>query len=287
LAATILFAPGGTIELHSDIVPAPKQLPVSICMIAGNEAARITRALESVAGWAGEIIVVLNDDVRDGTDRIAESFGAKVFREPWKGHIAQKNSAAEKASQDWILGLDADEAVSAELAEEIQKLFAASDRVQPFCAFSFPRCTCYCGRWIRHGDWYPDRKVRLWKRGRARWGGIDPHDAVIPDGPVGGLKNDLLHYSMQNLNHHVRKTMEYSDIFARQKLAAGQNAGTLTLWFRPWWRFVRGYFLRQGFLDGWQGYAIARVTALETFLRYAKIREARVEPMGKDVRVSD
>jgi glycosyltransferase involved in cell wall biosynthesis len=254
-----------------------QRLPLSVCMIAGNEAHRIRRALESVAGWMAEIIIVLNDDVSDGTDKIAESFGAKVFREPWKGHIAQKNSAAQKAAQEWILGLDADEEISTGLRDEIQKAFSEPEKLKPFAAYNFPRCTFYCGRWIRHGDWYPDRKVRLWRRGQASWGGIDPHDAVLVRGRVGRLQNDLLHYSMDDLNHHVRKTVAYSDIFARQRIKRGQNAGALGMWFRPWWRFVRGYFLRLGFLDRWQGYAIARMVAFETFLRYAKVHEAQPE----------
>ncbi|HZT23127.1 MAG TPA: glycosyltransferase family 2 protein [Verrucomicrobiae bacterium] len=170
------------------------KLPISVCLIAGNEARRIRRALESVAGWTSEIIVVLNDDVNDGTDKIAESFGAKVFREPWKGHIAQKNSAAARAGAEWILGLDADEAVSPELREEIEKRFAAPENLQPFAAFSFPRCTFYCGRWIRHGDWYPDRQIRLWRRGIAppavmlyepTGHGSGPLPAAIPTGANG------------------------------------------------------------------------------------------------------
>jgi glycosyltransferase involved in cell wall biosynthesis len=264
-------------RMETKAVSNQQLLPVAVCMIAGAEASRIRRALESVAGWTGEIIVVLNDDVADGTDKIAESFGAKIFREPWKGHIAQKNSAADKASCEWILGLDADEEVSAALRGEIQELFSAAEKMKPFAAFSFPRCSYYCGRWIRHGDWYPDRKVRLWRRGQARWGGINPHDAVQVSGRVGCLNSDLFHYSMNDLDHHVRKTMAYSDIFARRQLECGRGGG-FEMWFRPWWRFVRGYFLRLGFLDGWQGYAIARIVALETFLRYAKIRAAQKSP---------
>lgn len=260
------------------------QLPISVCVIAGNEARRIRRALGSVAGWTGEIIVVLNSDVSDGTDVIAAEFGAKVFREPWKGFVGQKNSAAGKAAQEWILGLDADEEISTALREEIQKLFSEPEKLATFAALSFPRCSFYCSRWIRHGDWYPDRKVRLWRRGQASWGGIDPHDTVLVRGRVGQLRNDLLHYSMENLNHHVGKAIAYSDIFARQKLADGRRVGALELWFRPWFRFVRGYFLRLGFLDGWQGYAVARMIALETFLRYAKIREAQAKDAGNDLR---
>jgi glycosyltransferase involved in cell wall biosynthesis len=247
-------------------------------MIAGAEAARIRRTLASVADWAGEIIVVVNEDVSDGTDKIAARFGAKVFREPWKGHIAQKNSAAQKAGGEWIFGLDADEVVSPELAAEIKKLFSSPEKLSDFTAFSLPRCSFYLGRWIRHGDWYPDRKIRLWRRGQASWGGTDPHDAIQTQGAVGWLRGDLFHYSMENLNHHVMKTMAYGDIFARQR--ADRNIGVLDLWFRPWWRFVRGYFLRRGFLDGWQGYAIARMAAFETFLRYAKVREAQTGKGG-------
>jgi glycosyltransferase involved in cell wall biosynthesis len=250
-------------------------LPISVCLIAGAEAPRIRRALESVAGWTAEIIVVINDDVTDGTDKIAAAAGAKVFREPWKGYVSQKNSAAQKAAQEWVLSLDADEAVSPALRAEIQKLFAAPEKSRPFAAFSLPRCTFYCGRWIRHGDWYPDRKVRLWRRGRVEWRGPNVHESVLVNGAVGRLKNDLLHYSMENLNHHLRKSVHYSDLSARQRLENGENAGVLKMGSRSWWRFVRGYFLRLGFLDGWQGYVIARMVAFETFLRYAKIRESR------------
>jgi len=250
-------------------------------MIAGAEAARIRRALDSVAGWVEEIIVVINDDVTDGTDQIAASCGAKVFRESWKGHIAQKNSATQKAGQEWILSMDADEVVSPELRNELQTLFSGPEKLRPFAAFSFPRCTFFCGRWIRHGDWYPDRKVRLWRRGRAHWGGVNPHDKLIVNGRVGKLQPDLLHYSMDNLNHHARKAILYSDLFAQQWVKGGQGAGALAMGFRPGWRFVRGYFLRLGFLDGWQGFVIARMVAFETFLRYAKVREAQAAAAGR------
>jgi len=248
--------------------------PISICMIAGNEAARIRRTLESVAGWAAEIVIVINDDVTDGTEKIAAEFGAKVFRESWKGFGPQKQSAAEKCTQPWLLNLDADEAVSPELRLEITSLMSDERRSHAHAAYSFPRCTFYCGRWIRHGDWYPDRQIRLWRQGRAHWPTAMVHEKLQVGGTIGRLRNELLHFSMDNLNHHVRKMMDYSDIFARQQ--AGRNIGALELGFRPWWRFVRSYLLRRGFLDGWQGYAVARLAAQEVFLRYAKIREAQV-----------
>jgi glycosyltransferase involved in cell wall biosynthesis len=252
-----------------------QQLPISVCIIAGNEAQRIRRALDSVSGWVAEIIVVINDDVADGTDKIAVKFGARVFREPWKGYVAQKNSASEKATQPWLLGLDADEVVSPALRDEIIKVFTRPPGDSQLAAYSFPRCTFYCGRWIRHGDWYPDRKVRLWRRGCAEWRGQNVHETAVVQGAIGKCKNDLLHYSMDNLNHRVRKAVNYSDLFAQRRVESGQGASVLAMGFRPWWRFVRGYVLRLGFLDGWQGYVIARMVAFETFLRYAKVREAQ------------
>ncbi|MCX6885687.1 MAG: glycosyltransferase family 2 protein [Verrucomicrobia bacterium] len=251
---------------------ATQPSPITVCLIAGNEAARIGRALASVAGWASEIVVVLNEDVSDGTDRIAESHGAKVYREPWKGHIAQKNSAAEKATQPWLLGLDADEEVTAELRDEIGALFGYESE-DHITAYSMPRCSYYCGRWMRHGDWYPDRKVRLWRRGKGQWAGKNPHDKLVVSGSVGRLRGDLLHHSMTDLDHHVRKASQYSALFADQSNPEAPKVGVISLWFRPMWRFLRCFFIRLGFLDGWQGYLVAYMVAFETFLRYAKVRE--------------
>lgn len=250
------------------------RLPLSVCMIAGAEAARIGRALESVSSWTTDIHVVLNEDVSDGTDAIAQKFGAAVHREKWKGHVEQKNSALAKATQPWVLGLDADEVVSDELRSEIFGLFGEGNRLDAHAAFSFPRCTWVCGRFIRHGDWYPDRQTRLWKRGLASWAGENPHDKLEVDGSVGRLRGDLLHYSIQSLNQQLGKIPSYTDAFVRQRLARGQRAGWWALLSRPCWTFFRGYFLRLGFLDGWQGYYVARMNAFTTLTRYAKLREA-------------
>ena len=244
-------------------------------MISGAEAHRIRRTLDSVSGWVQEIIVVINDDVTDGTDQIALSYGAKVFREPWKGHIAQKNSAADKATQPWILGLDADEVVSPALRSEFAGLLAGNGRDGKAAAYSFPRCAFYCGRWIRHGDWYPDRQTRLWKRGQARWGGIDPHDKLLVDGAVEQLRQELLHYTAETINHQIVKTMKYADDFVRHCAEQNRTVTFIDLLARPVWRFWRAYLFRLGFLDGWQGLAIAWLTAFYTFLRYVRVREVQ------------
>ena len=252
----------------------PNRLPISVCLISGAEAERIGRALSSVAGWTSEIIVVLNQEVNDGTEQIAAKQGARIFREPWKGHVAQKNSVARKATQDWILGLDADEVVSDSLREEIQTLFSNTARLARCSAFSFPRLTWFCGRWIRHGDWYPDRGTRLWRRGKAQWGGVDPHDKLLVQGPVGALGSDLLHYNATSLDGQLAKIIAYSDDFVRDALKRRRKPGWYDIAFRPGWRFFRSYFLRLGFLDGWQGYYIAWMTAFYSATRYAKLRTA-------------
>ncbi len=252
-----------------------KRLPISVCLISGAEAHRIGRALSSVAGWTSEIVVVLNEEVEDGTEKIAHEYGAKVFREPWKGHIAQKNSAAQKATQPWLLALDADEAISPELRAEIEQLFIISHSAPPHTAYRFPRCTFYCGRWIRYGDWYPDHQTRLWQRGQARWSGVDPHDRLEVEGVIGRLQKDLLHFSNDSINHHIRKIIPFSDEFVRQH-ATRNSLAVLDLAIRPAWRFVRAYFFRLGFLDGWPGYYIACLNAFSAVTRYTKIREARL-----------
>ena len=253
-------------------------LPISVCMISGAEAHRIGRALESVAGWAAEIVVVLNHDVQDGTENVVAQHGGRVFREPWKGHVAQKNSAAEKTSQPWMLGLDADEVVSPPLRTEIESLFRDPARGAAHAAFEFPRCTRYHGRWIRHGDWYPDRQRRLWRRGAARWGGVDPHDRLEVQGSIGRLRGDLLHYSMESFDHQIAKTVAYADDFVRHAKLGHRRITHFDLLVRPTWRFLRAYVLRLGFLDGWQGYSVAWMTAFYTFLRYAKARAAEEAP---------
>lgn len=256
-------------------------LPISVCIISGAEAHRIGRALTSVAGWTSEILVLLNEEISDGTDKIAEKHGAKVFREPWKGHIAQKNSAQAKASQPWILGLDADEAVSPALRAEIELLFANPASAPQHVAYRFPRCTYYCERWIRHGDWYPDRQTRLWRRGYAHWAGMDPHDRLEVGGSVGRLRSDLHHFTNESINRHVQKIIPFSDEFVRQHIAAGKTASAFDLAIRPLWRFVRAYFFRLGFLDGWPGYYIACLNAFSSVTRYAKLREAA---LGKEIK---
>lgn len=253
------------------------RLPISVCIVAGNEAHRIRRALDSVAGWTSEIVLAIDDKVTDGTDRIARSYGAKTVSQPWRGHAAHRNFASANAAQPWLLAIDADEVIPPVLRDEIIRLFEQNKLNPPCAAYRFPRCTFYHGRWIRHGDWYPDRKARLWQRGRADWGDTHLHESLVVNGTTGDLKNDLLHHSMESLEHEMKKTMLTVDYFVQECAAKKKKIHWGDVVFRPPWRFFRSYILRLGFLDGWQGLAIARIIAIYTFLRYLKVYQLQNE----------
>ncbi len=251
------------------------KLPISVCIIASNEAHRIGNTLKSVRDWTSEIIVVINDTVTDGTDKVVESFGGKVFREPWKGFLNQKNSASDKCTQPWLLNLDADEVVTPGLQQEIAAVVAQAEA--SCVAYEFPRCAFYLGRWIRHGDWYPDRVLRLWRRECARWGGIEPHTKLEVNGRIGRLRSDLLHFTNESITRQISKiTFNHVD-FVKRHRAKGKSVGFFELAVRPPWRFLRAYFFRLGFLDGWQGFYIANLSAFSTLTRYTMVREAEVE----------
>jgi len=253
----------------------PLKLPISVCIIASNEAHRIGATLKSVQSWTSEIVVVINDNGTDGTDKVVESFGGKVFREPWKGFLNQKNSAADKCTQPWLLNLDADEVVTPELQQEI--IAVVGQNSPRHAAYEFPRCAFYCGRWIRHGDWYPDRVLRLWRREAARWGGIEPHTKLEVQGRIGRLRSDLLHFTNENITRQISKITFNHVAFVQRRRASGKSVGFFELAVRPPWRFLRAYFLRLGFLDGWQGFYIAKVSAFSTLTRYVMVREAEQE----------
>lgn len=245
-------------------------------MVSSAEAHRIARALESVSPWAAEIVVVLDAAAKDGTDAVARQFGAKVFVEPWKGFIRQKNSAAQKCAGPWLLNLDADEVVTPALQAEIEAILTSS--AVPHAAYEFPRCTYYCGRWIRHGDWYPDRVCRLWKRGQASWVGEEPHARLEVNGTIGRLRSDLQHFSNETIARQIAKIAPYQVETVKRRTREGRSTGFFDLALRPWWRFFRAYILRLGWLDGWQGFYIACLSSFSTLTRYAMLHEARVQP---------
>jgi glycosyltransferase involved in cell wall biosynthesis len=256
------------------------KLPISVCIVASNEAHRIRPALDSVKDWTSEIIVAIDDKVTDGTNKAAEACGAKVFSQPWHNCAAHRNFASAHATQPWLLALDADEVVSERLRDEIIAVFKDLDHRQPPAAYSFPRLSFFCGRWIRHGDWYPDRKVRLWRKDAGDWQG-DPHEKLVLLGRVIPLRSNLLHYSNESIDHTLKKIGHFSSMFVRQCQTEQRRVGWADLAIRPFWKFFRAYILRLGFLDGWPGYFIAWLNAFSTVARYAKVIEVRSEQPSK------
>ena len=252
------------------------RLPISVCIIAGNEAHRLGRTLESVKAWTSENVLVIDDKVKDGTDKVGEAHGARVFCHPWRGHAAHRNFATEQATQPWILAIDADEVVSDQLREEIMTCFKAGAGNLSPVAYSFPRLSYFCGRWIRHGDWYPDRKARLWRKGAGEWVG-NPHERLVVRGQTVPLHGDLLHYSNESIDQFLGKMEHITSLFVRQYQEKNRHPGWLDLTFRPFWKFFRAYIIRLGFLDGWPGYLIASANAFSTLVRYAKAREAEID----------
>ena len=248
-------------------------LPISVVIIAKNEAHTLPRCLASVQGWVAEIVVALNN-THDASETIAKTAGAAVHQLPWQGYRDTKNAALALAQQPWVLSLDADEEVSPALRDALTAFFARTDH-DSFAGARFPRKVWFIDRWITHGDWYPDLSLRLLHVGRARWGGdAIVHEKVESDGPVATLRGDLHHYSFPTLASHVAKINPFADLFVRQQQAKGGRFSVIAAVFRPFWRFFRAYVLKLGFLDGYPGFYIAVATAFGAFVRYSRLYEA-------------
>ncbi len=229
----------------------PKTL--SVALITRNEAANLPRALVSVR-WANEIVVV-DSGSTDATLEIARNAGARVFEEPWKGFAAQKNSAIARTTGDWILSLDSDEEVSPELASEIQKLLAGEPA---FSAYRIPRLNHFLGRALRHGGYWPDPKLRLFRRGAAQFEERQVHETMRADGPDGLLRGHLIHHCYPTMDDYIEHMNRYSGINAEMLIASGR-ASRSWIWLvwnglvNPTATFVYNYIFRLGFLDGREG----------------------------------
>ena len=251
------------------------KLPLSIALIAHNEERNIDRCLKSVAGIASEIVLVIND-CTDRTVEIAKSYGAKVHTDTWHGHRDQKNIALEKTTQLWVLAIDADEELSDELREEIVEFIQADDPA--YAGAYFPRKVWFLGRWITHGDWYPDHSLRLIRKDKGRWGGSREHDSMKLEGKAKKLQADLHHYSNPTLNSQIEKINYFSDIFLQRQLDANKQWSLSHAILRPPWRFFRAYFLRRGFLDGFAGLYAAILSSFAAFVRHSRLYEYKTTP---------
>ena len=247
---------------------------ISVAIISFNEEANIARCIEAVKSIAHEIVVV-DSFSTDSTVAIAESLGAKVYSEPWKGHIAQKNSALDKCHAPWILSLDCDEVVSPELSASIRRAAARGETD----GYQLNRKTFFLGKWIEHA-WYPDWKIRLVRRGTARWGGLDPHDSLIVAGPSGKLQGDLHHYSFKDLRDCFQRTISYAVSEADSYDGEGRRASLKHLLVNPLHGFIKHYFFKRGFLDGRHGFIIAVLNGIYVFTKYALLWEKQRERKG-------
>ncbi|MEE9367496.1 MAG: glycosyltransferase family 2 protein [Pontiella sp.] len=243
-------------------------MKISACVICLNEEQNIGRCLESL-GWCDEIIVV-DSGSTDRTQEIARKHTDQVFEQEWLGYAGQKEFCWGKASNDWIFWVDSDEAVTQELKSEIEARFATGDLP---AGFETPRMVWYLGRWIRHGDWYPDRKLRLFKLSKSKIVSPLIHERVEVDGAVERFKNALEHYTYDDVAHHIRTSNTFTSLVARDMFGRGKKFKWLDLLFRPGWKFFRMYFLKAGFLDGFAGFASAAVSAFSNCEKYLKLRE--------------
>lgn len=237
-------------------------------IITLNEEKNLQRCVESVP-FATEVIV-LDSGSTDGTAEVAKRLGVKFYSEEWRGFTKQKARAVELASNDWILSLDADEALSPELADEIQSLLTSGKDLAD--GYEMRRRSFHLLRWIRYGGWYPDIQLRLFHRQRAGWQGGAVHERVVASS-VKRLKGDLLHYPFLDLADQVSTNNEYSSLGAQDLRARRHHFSLLKLIIKPWSKFLELYVLKRGFLDGLPGFIIAVGGAYSVFLKWAKLWE--------------
>ncbi len=241
-------------------------MQISATIICFNEAEKIGRCIESLLPVADEIIV-LDSGSTDETVSIAKRLGAQCSYHAFDGHIQQKNRAASLASHDWILSLDADECLSSDLQERILAIKRASVGVD---AYQMNRRNNFCGKWIKHGGWYPDKKVRLFKKEKGQWGGLNPHDKVIllSGSVIQHLKGDILHYSYDYIGDFAVQNKKFARSAAQAMFQRSKSANFLTPYYKAAFRWFKGYVLLLGFLDGQAGWIIATGNAQYTFEKY-------------------
>lgn len=240
---------------------------VSITIITKNEEKNIERCLKSIS-WADEIVVI-DTFSTDRTIEICREFTENVFQEDWLGYGLQKNLCASKATNKWILNVDADEVISSECTAEIQKLLAGQPE---FPVYKFPRKNFIAGRWIRYAGWYPDLISRLYDKERVSFSDSMVHERLIPDVRSGIMNQPIFHYSFDGMEDYIERQNRYSSLYAEEKKRLYWKANWTHLYVRPLWAFIKTYFFRQGFREGFLGVFLAISMMFYTYLKYAKTR---------------
>lgn len=240
---------------------------LSVVLITRNAAQHLEKCLHSCAGF--DEILVVDSGSTDQTIEIAEKNGARVIHQDWLGFGPQKQFAVKNARHDWVLCLDADEWLSIELMNNIKEILSYPQ----FTAYRFARCNKFMGRFLRHGEGYPDLCLRLFDRRHARWSDDLVHEYVMTDGTIGTLRGDLMHESGEDIAHYLDKQNRYTSLQARSLHARGKRVSVAKLLLSPALRFFKFYFLRQGFRDGLPGLVHISIGCMNSFLKYAKLRE--------------
>lgn len=245
----------------------PQQL--SAVIITYNEERNIARCINSVLAVADEIIVV-DSFSTDKTEEICNTYKNLTFiKHKFDGHIEQKNYALAQARYDYVLSLDADEELSTQLIEQIKmlKLNFQQD------AYRFNRLTNFCGHWVRHCGWYPDKKIRLWNKKKGNWGGENPHDKVIMQDKtaIKNLNHNILHYSFNNIDEHLKQIEYFTTISSKAAFKKQKKSNWVKIYYKTIFKFFRDYFLKLGFLDGKYGFIICKNSAYAKYLKYKKL----------------
>ena len=241
---------------------------ISASLITFNEEKNIEGALQSLT-WADEIVVV-DCGSTDATVEICRRYTDRIFHRNWTGFVDQKNYAVAQARHDWILSLDADERISPELTLEIAQL-RGTGLLNP--GYRMPRVTFFMGRWIRHGDWYPDHQLRLFDRRRGRWQGGRVHESFKTESPPGQLRNEIHHYTYRTLSDYLKRLENYSTLAAQDYSSQGRRATFWKIAGNPPVAFLKSYLLKRGFLDGIPGLMVAILGAVSVYFKYAKLYE--------------
>jgi glycosyltransferase involved in cell wall biosynthesis len=243
--------------------------PLSVVIITFNEEKNIGRCLESVKEVADEIIVV-DSLSTDRTKAICASYNVKFIEQRFLGYIEQKNFALDSATHEYALSLDADECLTEELKKSI---LAEKQKGLTFDCYRMNRLSSFCGQWIKHGNWYPDRKVRLISRKKGKWGGVNPHDKIeMNEGAtLKQLKGDMLHYTYDSIDQIMEQTNKFTTIQSKAMYEQGKRANLVKLVVNPFIAFISGYIFKRGFLDGYNGFIIARYASHATLAKYAKL----------------
>ena len=242
---------------------------LSISIITFNEEKNIARCLDSVKDIANEIVVV-DSNSTDNTESICKQYGVKFFKQKFLGYIEQKNVALSHCKHNFVLCLDADECLSETLIDSIKKA-KQNDFLSD--SYTMNRCSNFCGKWIKYGNWYPDKKLRLFNKEKGNWAGVNPHDKIVMQNNCSQnfLKGDLLHYSYYSIEEVLTQNNKFTTIQAKAMLLQGKRSNVFKLFSNPFVAFVNGYFLKFGFLNGVDGFFIASTVAYHTMIKYYKL----------------